>query len=181
MEGGYNMDFEMLYKKQAELDKHILENNDINMGNQELLDNTILALLVEVGELANTTRCFKHWSKKGMMEKDIVLDELADVWHFYLSIGNQLGVELTLDKMFMHYEVLEVMDTDLSDNFLMTYIVIGDLADNIYDKSEAKEIYLKLGTFLVGLYGRLEFSDSEVTEGYLKKHEENYRRQREGY
>ena len=84
------MNLDKLYKMQKELDNYIIKNRNIVMSEEELLDNTILALLVEIGELANTTRCFKHWSTKGMMEREVVLEELADVLHFYLSIGNQL-------------------------------------------------------------------------------------------
>ena len=38
---------------------------------QNLFYNTILALQVEIGELANETRCFKHWSNKGPSEKKL--------------------------------------------------------------------------------------------------------------
>ena len=82
---GIKMDLEKLYKMQEELDEYIIANRNIVMSEEELLNNTILAFS-RGRELANTTRCFKHWSTKGMMEKDIVLDELADVLHFYLSI-----------------------------------------------------------------------------------------------
>ena len=83
------MNLDKLYKMQEKLDKHIIDNHNIKISKEELLGSTILALLVEVGELANTTRCFKHWSTKGIMDKEVVLEELADVLHFYLSIGNQ--------------------------------------------------------------------------------------------
>ncbi|MFK4997503.1 dUTP diphosphatase [Bacillus sp. N9] len=51
----------------------------------------ILALLVEIGELANETRCFKFWSKKQPSAQDIILEEFVDGVHFILSIGNELG------------------------------------------------------------------------------------------
>ena len=60
------MNLDKLYKLQEELDNHIWNKYKIleKMTKEELLDNTILALLVEVGELANATRCFKHWSTR---------------------------------------------------------------------------------------------------------------------
>ena len=45
---------------QEELDSYIIKNRNIVMSKEELLEKTTLALLVEVGELANATRCFKH-------------------------------------------------------------------------------------------------------------------------
>ncbi|GAA0735393.1 dUTP diphosphatase [Clostridium oceanicum] len=80
-----------LYELQKELDDYILENKKKKIDEKELLTDTILALHVEVSELANATRIFKHWSNKGPMERDEILEEYVDVLHFFLSVGNQLG------------------------------------------------------------------------------------------
>lgn len=76
---------------QDELDKFIIENKKLNIKRNELLTDTLLALQVEVSELANETRCFKHWSNKGPSDKNIILEEYVDVLHFFLSLGNQLN------------------------------------------------------------------------------------------
>ena len=83
--------FSELYELQDELDKFIIENKNLNMSKKELLTDSVLALQVEVSELANSTRCFKHWSNKGAEPKEVVLEEYVDVLHFFLSVGNQLG------------------------------------------------------------------------------------------
>ena len=173
------MDLNKLYEKQAELDKHILEKHNIKMSKEELLDNTTLALLVELGELANTTRCFKHWSTKGSMAKDIILDELADVWHFYLSIGNQISKFLTPLTIIETHHLLGKPDYNMIDTFLGIYnntsvLVYGD------PKGRGKT-YGATGLLLLHLADLLGFTDKEVEQAYLKKHEENYKRQREGY
>lgn len=80
-----------LYELQDELDKYILEQKNMKLTKNQLLIDTLLALQVEVSELANATRVFKHWSNKGSEPKEIVIDEYVDVLHFFLSIGNQLG------------------------------------------------------------------------------------------
>src|SRR5699024_6396859 len=120
------MNLEKLYKMQEELDNHIWEKHGTldKMSKEELLDNTILALLVEVGELANATRCFKHWSTKGTMDKEIVLDELADVLHFYLSIGNQIGYKLDYDDMEYTNNLVTIIE-----NFINLYNWIIDLVN----------------------------------------------------
>ncbi len=80
-----------LYELQDELDKYILEKKNLNLKSKELLTDTLLALQVEVSELANATRVFKHWSNKGPEPKERIIDEYVDVLHFFLSVGNQLG------------------------------------------------------------------------------------------
>ena len=169
------MNLDKLYKLQAELDNHILTKHKIleKMTKEELLNNTILALLVEVGELANATRCFKHWSTKGMMEKEIVLDELADVLHFYLSVGNQ--VNMRWEKGLTNVEEMEwfksMNTTTLIHN---VYYWAVKITSNI-------SIYNYVGDSIYKLAINLGFTDQEVEQAYLKKHEENYRRQEEGY
>ena len=105
-----------LYELQYKLDDYILSKQDNPP--KDLLINTVVALLVEIGELANTTRCFKHWSNKGMMEREIVLDEFSDVLHFYLSIGNQV------DETFKFKDNADIMEKDLTVQFLEIYSII---------------------------------------------------------
>lgn len=167
------MNLEKLYKMQEELDKYIIKNRNIAMSDEELLDKTILALLVEIGELANATRCFKHWSLKGPESKERLLDELADIWHFYLSIGNQMGLRLTPDD-------LERGDESLTLIFTRIYYWAANLERFFTDENKHIE-YGQVGGWIRILWAKLGFTDEEVEQAYLKKHEENYRRQREGY
>jgi len=55
------MDLSKLFKAQKELDDHI--NKAKGLEGQDLLDKKILALLVELGELANEERSWKFWSE----------------------------------------------------------------------------------------------------------------------
>jgi dimeric dUTPase (all-alpha-NTP-PPase superfamily) len=72
--------------------KHIgkSSNEKLDNWNRSALDKKLLALSVEVGELANATRCFKYWSTKEDEGKERMLDEYADVLHFLLSVANSL-------------------------------------------------------------------------------------------
>lgn len=76
------MNLDKLYKLQAELDRTILENEKKRTGKEIdkdlLLKQTILALQVEVAELANETRCFKHWSTKRPNNKVSIPCKLCD-------------------------------------------------------------------------------------------------------
>ncbi|MPY20684.1 dUTP diphosphatase [Paenibacillus glucanolyticus] len=51
---------EQMYEMQKELDTKIIKEKGLE--GQDLLPNTVLALQVEIGELANEWRGFKHWS-----------------------------------------------------------------------------------------------------------------------
>lgn len=180
------MNLEKLYKLQSELDSHILENakeRNVVMSEEELLDKTILALLVEVGELANATRCFKHWSTKGSESKERLLDELADIWHFYLSIGNQIDYKLP-KKFILSDEkynfIVGSSDTSLEIIFTKLYEGVSLLGTSV-NKEEDTVFYDGMG-MSINILGRfLGFTDEEVEHAYLDKHEENYRRQAEGY
>lgn len=175
------MNLDNLYKLQQNLDRHIIAMNKVEMDKEELLDNTILALLVEVGELANTTRCFKHWSKKGMMEKEVILDELADVIHFYLSIGNQIEVKTPI-KYFTEYKMEKESIENLTECFNYLFWSISRLdATDISIKYYNKDVSYRVAQLLGRLIELMNFTLEEVEQAYLKKHEENYRRQREGY
>lgn len=181
--GGNEMNLEKLYKLQAELDNHILSNEIKRTGKEIdkdlLLDQTILALLVEVGELANATRCFKHWSIKGAESKERILDELADVWHFYLSIGNQIGEKIELPNI--GFETEYKCNKAKINTFLQLYIYISRLAEVSFDSLYRDDAYMNIGYWLIMLRSALGFTDEEVEQAYMKKHEENYKRQREGY
>ena len=193
------MKLNKLYKLQEELDKTILENEVKRTGKEIdkdlLLKQTILALQVEVAELANATRCFKHWSTKGAESRERLLDEYADILHFYLSIGNQLS-ELghKARMLYIDFELFkeEHKDTKIYSltwllSTLLTYTSLLDIetlkAFNEFWKEDIKidRVY-KLITILILLLAKeLEFTEEEIEQAYMKKHKENYRRQEEGY
>ncbi|HAQ08050.1 MAG TPA: dUTPase, partial [Bacillus bacterium] len=85
------MNIEKLFRMQKELDRHIeLQHGLVE---EDLFDRKILALLVELGELANETRCFKFWSLKPSSEKQVILEEFVDGIHFILSLGIECGFD----------------------------------------------------------------------------------------
>lgn len=182
------MKLDRLYEMQEKLDKYILQNNYKRTGKsisrQELFSKTILALLVEVGELANTTRCFKHWSTKGMMEKEVILEEISDAYHFYASIGNQLNIKMDNDDLNYAKTKIDIKNSSMVDmlNVLCSFII--RVRDEIMSQGEyeiMRKAYIGAGQTLYSIPMKLGFTDEEVEQAYLKKHKENYRRQREGY
>ncbi|MGG0092003.1 dUTP diphosphatase [Bacillus altitudinis] len=62
------MNLEKMFQMQAELDNRIIREKGLE--GQDLLPNTYVALITELGEFANEGRWFKHWSdKKGPKRK----------------------------------------------------------------------------------------------------------------
>ena len=161
------MNLHKLFEMQEELDRFIQSNRGVN---EDVFRKKGLALLVELAELANETRCFKFWSTKGPSERKIILEEYVDSIHFLLSLG--------IEK---HLNTLEtwpsaVNQKDLTELFLGTQQKILKFMDN-YSMSTYQEIWSWYG----GIANALDFSYDEVLEAYISKNETNYKRQKEGY
>ncbi len=181
------MNLEKLYKLQKELDKTILENEVKRTGKEIdkdlLLSQTILALQVEVAELANATRCFKHWSTKEAESRERLLDEYADILHFYLSIGNQLGIKA--EELFIPEACFKINKKTVMNSFIILSYQVNDLyietTSIVKRASSMKYQYLSIRDSIEHLGMSLEFDTEELEQAYMKKHKENYRRQEEGY
>lgn len=163
------MNFEKLFAMQKELDSHIEITH--NLKNENLFNRKILALLVELGELANETRCFKFWSLKQPSEKKIILEEFVDGVHFILSLGlecgyNNMPIEIPRDKI----------NLSVSDLFLEIYISAGN-----FQVSRSYEHYVQLWDQYLKLAESLGFSIEDIEQAYIRKNEVNYERQQNGY
>lgn len=160
------IDVSSLFPLQEALDRRIQSEHKVTY--EETVHKRILALLVELGEFANETRCFKFWSSKGPSPKEIVLDEYADGLHFLLSLGIVLGV-----KEYIH-EIKE--SYDLTEMILDTYHKSSKLLETFDTKT-----YLEaFGSFL-DISEAISASPEEVIEAYHKKLGVNYKRQDTNY
>lgn len=161
------MKFSTLFKLQEDLDKRIRHQRGLD--NKSLISQKLLALQVEIAELANETRCFKFWSDKGPSNKDVILEEYVDCLHFILTLG--------LEKQFtdVNVETKEVQ-YDITAQFLNLYVDIND-----FIVSSAKDHYITLFEDFLSLGKSLGFSTTEIEEAYLKKNSINHKRQTEGY
>ena len=160
-------DLKDLYRKQLELDLEIAKNHNINY--EVTRHKRILALLVELGEFANTTRTFKFWSNKGMEEKAVVLDEFADGLHFLLSLGIDKGYVLD-------YIDVEDDEMNLTDNLLTTYSLISEYRNN----QTLDHYVLMFSSYLRALF-KVNFNWEDAKEAYYIKLKENHHRQETNY
>ena len=161
------IDFEPLFKKQLELDLDIQKRHNVTY--EETLERRFLSLYVEIGELANATRCFKYWSNKGSEPRERVMDEFADGLHFLLSLGIALNIK---NKSFEQKET----DEDLSNLFVKMYGVIDELHNK---KSE--DVYQKTFETFLSIATKLDMNKDDIFASYLLKLGENYHRQETNY
>ncbi|WP_298842689.1 dUTP diphosphatase [Clostridium sp.] len=161
------MNLNKLFEMQNTLDHRI--ETEHHLEGVQLFNKKILSLQVELGELANETRCFKFWSTKESSSKDVILEEYVDCLHFILSLG--------LEKSFQTI-TLNVKNTtrELSEQFLNLYITIANFAtlSSLDNYSIIFHNFLNLGL-------NLGFSEEDIENGYFYKNKINHERQDNGY
>ena len=136
---------------------------------KDTIEKNILELLVEIGELANETRCFKYWSKKGPSAKKIILDEYADCFLMALYFCNMKNI--TLDEK---YENVNINDAVIQ--FKELYRIVSKL-DYKLNRVTIKSVFSNL----VNLGRLLYLSDDDIVDGCLKKIERNKVRFENGF
>ena len=161
------MDWKPLFDMQDKLDTYIVEQHELQ--DRNLFEEKILALFVELGELANETRCFKFWSNKPANEKSVILEEYVDNVHFIMSLGLMKG--LTFDGT-------EASDseTDLTRQFNKVFASALVFKDNP-EQSQYEKLFAEF--LLLGQL--LGFTEEEVQSAYYEKNRVNFERQDEGY
>jgi len=161
------VDWKELFSMQKQLDQYIIDNHQLH--NKTLLQEKCLAILVELGELANETRCFKFWSTKDASDRETTLEEYVDSIHFILSIGLELGYSY-------EQEVLPVSEKTKTEQFNDVFSQMTHFMQN-----QSEQNYQKVFQALLQLGHLLGFSESDIQEAYYEKNKVNFARQNEGY
>lgn len=161
------MYFKRLFDMQEILDNKIRQTH--NLCNKPLFSKKILALNVEIGELANETRCFKYWSNKKPSPKEVILEEYIDCLHFILSIGIEKNfTDINIEAKISEYEIPE--------QFCNLYIDVND-----FIVCSSKDHYFTLFEDFLTLGRSLGFNDEQIENAYIEKNTINHKRQDEGY
>ena len=179
------MNLSKLFETQAKLDAHIVEKKGLQ--GQDLLDKKILALQVELGELANEWRGFKFWSEDqeprtiicpeckgsghvdyveigcpvcrgtGQRDRNPLLEEYVDCLHFILSIGNDLRKNKIIPR--------DISRTDLTFAFNELFQVAGSLT-NVQNRETE---YPWLIHEFINLGEMLGFTWEQIEQAYFEK------------
>ena len=161
------IDLEELFAAQEQLDLAIAKNHGITY--KTTRPRRIMACYVEIGELANATRCFKYWSNKGAEDDEIVLDEFADGLHFFLS----LGVDIKTSKR--SYNLTKHME-NLTEQFLEVYHRL-----DTFRKKQDDASYMKAFQSFLNLLPLMGYKWKQLKDAYFKKLGVNYKRQENNY
>lgn len=160
------MDLSKLFDMQRELDERIVREKGLE--GQNLLPNKILALQVELAELANEWQGFKHW-KTNPQPKDGMLEEYVDCLHFILSIGLSENIGT------MEWEQIEPYKADSTiQQFIGLFEHTSRLLEDI-------TVYVDIWSSFIGLGEMLGFTWDEVEAAYMHKNAVNHHRQESGY
>ncbi|WP_040985503.1 dUTP diphosphatase [Oceanobacillus jeddahense] len=198
------MNIQKLFEIQAKLDKHIVEKKGLEGRN--LLDEKILALQVELGELANEWRGFKFWSENqepkppvhnwdvsedGLTQEWLpewgyesypLLEEYVDCLHFILSIGLDYNVnpenstKHINETMNWILEDRNVRSTSITEQFNIVFANIS-----YFHQMGELEHYYDVTTEFFILGEKLGFTDKQIEQAYLDKNKINHERQQNGY
>lgn len=169
------MNLTRIFGMQEVLDTRIIKEHGLE--GQNLFYNMILALQVEIGELANETRCFKHWSNKGPSEREVILMEYVDGLHFIASLGNGIGFKPENYNLAM----LELKSRVYASNSLVNQFNNVYEAVSEFRATQDIKLYEELLYSFLGLGRKLGFTFEEIEQGYYKKNEVNHQRQDNGY
>ena len=145
--------FNEVYEENKKIDKYFIK----YYGNSEdiMLKNR-LELLVELGELANESRCFKYWINKPVDHK-LVLFEYADVIVMVLYFFREL--DISLDDDFP-----EENNLNLLDEFMYLYEALSRF-NKEYTKDLIKDIFINV----IRLGKLLNLDMNEVISTCLEK------------
>lgn len=160
-----------MLKKQAKLDKAIMEEYGLEELDEEKLN---LAILDEVGELTHELKANWCWWKKTQapVDDNKVLGELVDIWHFVLShqnhfINGEKGIENTCMVKRNSKNILNLMR---NHEFGLT-VAFSDLVSWKWYKLEK----------LTAITEYLGFTIEQVYKAYCDKNKVNYQRLKGGY
>lgn len=161
------MQLKELFEIQRSLNERIIQEHGLDPST--LRNKKFLALLTELGELANETRCFKYWSTKPPSPKEVILEEYVDCFHFILTIGLDNGYTAVMPEA-------SEDGSDLTSQFINLFLAVNELVSFSSENS-----YQILLADFYSLGKSLGFTYNEVVEAYLEKNHINHQRQDERY
>ncbi|MGG1441384.1 dUTP diphosphatase [Brevibacillus laterosporus] len=167
------IDLETLFEKQKQLDDYIIKKKGLDtLLKQDLLNNTVLALQVEICELANEWRGFKHWSEDREPRSRVKIHcELCGPEDNPKYTREDAGRCLNCCTGVISFKnpLLEEY-VDCLHFFLSIARQIGLYADDLYSWEDELEVDTTvLFTDLlhnVGMINRLEFLSNKPTDSY---------------
>ena len=177
-----------LVKIQQEVNQKVNE----KLGNQPEGDDYLLAFNVELFEYLNAIGTWKWWKHNHVINKEKILDELADCFAFFLSVidyEDQLALFDEKESIIEDVEgdinsILNSLESFKGESDFTNEHIINDLSKYIGTDNEVEPI-LTIERFAIAIFiSTVLFEDitwEEITEAYRKKSDVNIQRQVENY
>lgn len=153
--------FSRLSAQQAELDNFIAETQGLHIVDHA--DEHLLALIVELAEVANEEKSFKYWKAQKDVNHDALLEEVVDVLHFILSRGNMFNLWPSFDG------ATPVQLENVTKQILA-------MMQNAHQNDT-----ISLATHFIGLTQMLGYTWDDIETAYNLKLSKNKARQANGY
>jgi dimeric dUTPase (all-alpha-NTP-PPase superfamily) len=132
-----------------------------------MVDKRIFAFKVELAEFSNETAWFKYWKQSHVMNREKVLEELADCIHFLLAIG----IYRNYRKFVPDLDYVQWLP--FSEGFLY-----GEIMENpIGSSGQWKNAFEQL----IAIGVKLGYTLEEIQLSYLLKNQKNIERQIQKY
>lgn len=183
---------------QIEIQSLITVQKEVNRKIREKLsrppeaDEMLLAFNTELFEYFNAIGTWKWWKHSHKVDRERVLDELADCFAFFFSlidIENEVALlqdkpEIIADVEIEMNEILEKLENMLKETDQDREDIINDLMVYIGSDNEMDPV-LTIERMTIAIFiSTVLFHDAtweELTDAYLKKSEVNIKRQEENY
>lgn len=201
------MNLQKLFKAQKELDDRI--NKEKGLEGQDLLGKKILALLVELGELANEERSWKFWSENREPNKGRLVGiecwwcdgegfepgGLPEKCHECGGTG-EIGTERTSNPLLEEYAdclhfILSIgndlgnedatFEIEKSEYIVIQYLSVYNMAVYLFKYPGSEGTFENLLSIFLGLGELLGFTWKQIEQAYFEKRETNFKRQEQGY
>lgn len=163
------MELNELFKVQEIMENHIKKLSDIDeevKGRENLFDLKFLALQIKIGQIANTTKCYKYYKVKKNIPKEKLLIRYIDAFKFLLSIGNDHNFNIINE---------EVIDkSKYEDNIIKLFSYIYDDITSLkhFTKKEdyihALNTYIRLFTRYLNLSELIGLEFDEIYTYYME-------------
>ncbi|MGG6437401.1 dUTP diphosphatase [Saccharococcus caldoxylosilyticus] len=200
------MNLAKLFEMQRQLDEHIEKEHPRELG-EDRLAKKILALMVELGELANEARFFKYWSNDQEARTNVKCTKCGGFGYWFLGTVRfhcsscdgkgfinrvleefadgfhfllSIGNDINMNEVYENEEPKPLYCEDIIEQF----IVVNDWVNSLYYRRHEDvngEMYDLVFAYFLGLGEMLGFTWEEIEEAYLRKNAVNHQRQESGY
>ena len=146
-----------IYELNKQLDQEFIKKYPLKEG--EWKDKNLLALLVEIGELANEVQSFKYWNHKKATSKELILEEYADVLILTLCFSSYFDADVS-------HLISDLMYRTIDTQFLELYLAVSE-----FQKKYTKEQIERILSKVLVLGSSLGFEEQEIRKAVIKKME----------